>query len=47
MDTSGFPKKQGLYDPKLEKEACGVGFVVNLRGLTSHKVKINIQNNLN
>ena len=20
------PKKQGLYDPELEKDACGVGF---------------------
>ncbi|GFS78041.1 glutamate synthase [Nephila pilipes] len=38
METFGFPSKQGLYDPNFEKEACGVGFVVNLSGLTSHKL---------
>ncbi|GFR32444.1 glutamate synthase 1, chloroplastic [Trichonephila clavata] len=38
MEMSGFPSRQGLYDPNLEKEACGVGFVVNLSGLTSHKL---------
>jgi len=24
------PKKQGLYDPAHEHDACGVGFVVNI-----------------
>ena len=28
----------GLYDPALEKEACGVGFVVQVDGIRSHKV---------
>ena len=25
----GLPVKQGLYDPHLEHDACGIGFVVN------------------
>ena len=24
--AGALPKKQGLYDPDLEKDACGVGF---------------------
>jgi len=28
----GYPEKQGLYDPALEKDNCGVGFVANIRG---------------
>lgn len=24
--AGALPKKQGLYDPALEKDACGVGF---------------------
>ena len=27
-----FPPKQGLYDPRNEHDACGVGFVVNIKG---------------
>ena len=30
--SSGLPPKQGLYDPAYEKDACGVGFVVNIKG---------------
>ena len=26
------PPKQGLYDPQFEHDACGVGFVVNMKG---------------
>jgi hypothetical protein len=29
----GPPPKQGLYDPAFEKDACGVGFVVNIKGV--------------
>ncbi|KAK9447207.1 uncharacterized protein V1518DRAFT_421636 [Limtongia smithiae] len=32
------PKKQGLYDPEYEKDACGVGFVCNIKGVISHKI---------
>jgi hypothetical protein len=34
----GLPEKQGLYDPSLEKDACGVGFVVNIDGIRSQQV---------
>src|SRR5882762_11492747 len=32
------PGKQGLYDPRFEHEACGVGFVVNIKGKKSHAI---------
>lgn len=32
------PEKQGLYDPDYEKDACGVGFVANIKGTQSHKI---------
>ncbi|XP_018340972.1 PREDICTED: putative glutamate synthase [NADPH] isoform X1 [Trachymyrmex septentrionalis] len=32
------PSKQGLYDPTLEREACGVGFIVAIDGKRSHKI---------
>src|SRR6266699_5639836 len=32
------PGKQGLYDPQFEHDACGVGFVVNIRGEKSHTI---------
>ncbi len=28
----GLPPKQGLYDPRYEKDGCGIGFVVNIKG---------------
>ncbi|NKB67510.1 MAG: glutamate synthase large subunit [Candidatus Latescibacteria bacterium] len=34
----GFPPKQGLYDPNKEKDACGIGFVVNIKGQKSHQI---------
>ena len=30
------PKKQGLYDPKNEHDACGVGFVAHIKGVKRH-----------
>ncbi|MCP4315316.1 MAG: glutamate synthase large subunit [Hyphomicrobiales bacterium] len=36
--TSGFPAKQGLYDPRNEHDACGVGFVAHMRGEQSHQI---------
>jgi glutamate synthase (ferredoxin) len=35
---TGHPVAQGLYDPRFEHEACGVGFVVNLKGRKSHAI---------
>ena len=26
------PEAQGLYDPRHEHDACGIGFVANIRG---------------
>ncbi len=34
----GPPAKQGLYDPSYEHEACGVGFVVDMKGRKSHRI---------
>lgn len=34
----GLPKKQGLYDPRNEHDACGVGFVAHLKGKKSHQI---------
>ena len=38
---SDLQKPQGLYDPALEHDACGVGFVVNVKGKKSHSILIN------
>ncbi|MGB5077068.1 MAG: glutamate synthase large subunit [Sphingorhabdus sp.] len=32
----GFPPKQGLYDPRDEHDACGVGFIANIKGIKTH-----------
>src|SRR5580698_8761654 len=32
------PAKQGLYDPRNEHDACGVGFVANIKGARSHEI---------
>ncbi len=32
------PGRQGLYDPRNEHDACGVGFVANIRGRKSHGI---------
>src|SRR6266436_1318532 len=34
----GQPPAQGLYDPRHEHDACGVGFVVNIKGKKSHTI---------
>ena len=33
-----YPQQQGLYDPRNEHDACGVGFVVNIKGEKSHGI---------
>lgn len=38
MNVPGLPPKQGLYDPQHEKDACGVGFVVDIKGQRSHQI---------
>jgi glutamate synthase (ferredoxin) len=32
------PPRQGLYDPQFEHDACGLGFVVNMKGKKSHQL---------
>jgi glutamate synthase (NADPH) large chain len=34
MDAAGF----GLFDPTLEKDSCGVGFIADIKGRKSHKI---------
>src|SRR3954464_6650847 len=34
----GPPPKQGLYDPQFEHDACGVGFVVDIKGRKSNAI---------
>ena len=36
----GFPEKTGLYDPAMEKDSCGVGFVSNIKGNPSHEIML-------
>ncbi len=38
MSYSTFPEKQGLYDPRNEHDACGVGFFANIKGHKSHSI---------
>ena len=34
----GTPPPQGLYDPALDKDACGVGFIADIKGRKSHLI---------
>ncbi|MCJ9761429.1 glutamate synthase large subunit, partial [Agrobacterium sp. SHOUNA12C] len=36
--AAGIPRKQGLYDPRNEHDACGVGFVAHMKGQKSHQI---------
>jgi glutamate synthase (NADPH/NADH) large chain len=36
--ASGIPAAQGLYDPRNEHDACGVGFIANMKGQKSHQI---------
>ncbi|MDD5069520.1 MAG: glutamate synthase large subunit [Candidatus Omnitrophica bacterium] len=38
MKYTHFPHNQGLYDSSYEKDACGVGFVCNIKGLRSNNI---------
>ncbi|MEZ0268449.1 MAG: glutamate synthase large subunit [Phycisphaerae bacterium] len=33
-----YPPAQGLYDPSFEKDACGVGFICQMKGIASHQL---------
>ncbi len=34
----GLPAAQGFYDPRNEHDACGIGFVANIKGQKSHDI---------
>jgi glutamate synthase (NADPH/NADH) large chain/glutamate synthase (ferredoxin) len=34
----GFPKPQGLYDPRFEKDGCGIGLIADIPGRASHGI---------
>jgi glutamate synthase (NADPH/NADH) large chain len=34
----GAPAACGLYDPTLDKDSCGVGFIADIKGRKSHKI---------
>ena len=38
MNVPGLPRQQGLYDPQHERDSCGIGFVVNIKGQQSHEI---------
>lgn len=38
MSHKALPPKQGLYDPRNEHDACGVGFVADIKGRKSRKI---------
>ena len=38
MNQIVIPPKQGLYDPQYEHDACGLGFVVHVKGQKSHDI---------
>src|SRR5216684_4048996 len=35
---SSLPEASGLYDPRFEHDACGVSFVVDIKGRPSHDI---------
>ncbi|NIP86129.1 MAG: hypothetical protein GTO03_11405, partial [Planctomycetales bacterium] len=35
---NGRPPRRGLYDPALEHDSCGVGFVAHIKGQQSHQI---------
>src|SRR5690242_15920825 len=35
---NGLPAAQGLYDPRFEHDACGVGFICHMKGKASHDI---------
>jgi len=40
MSQSTLPTRQGLYDPRNEHDACGVGFIVHIKGQKSHAMSV-------
>ncbi|MGF1641227.1 MAG: glutamate synthase large subunit [Rhodospirillales bacterium] len=38
MNDRALPARQGLYDPRNEHDACGIGFVANIKNRKSHDI---------
>ncbi|TPW29953.1 glutamate synthase large subunit [Pararhizobium mangrovi] len=36
--ASALPPRQGMYDPRKEHDACGVGFVAQMKNVASHQI---------
>ena len=36
--NTGPPARQGLYDPRFEHDACGIGFVADVKGRRSNQI---------
>jgi glutamate synthase domain-containing protein 1 len=50
MKQTGLPQKQGLYNPRNEHDACGIGFVAHIKGKPTHEIvrqALNVLCNLN
>jgi len=37
-DLAGLPAARGLYDPRNEHDACGVGFIAQMKNVKSHQI---------
>src|SRR5438128_542807 len=40
MAEAGYPPRQGLYDPALEHDSCGFGFVADIKGRPSRDIVV-------
>lgn len=38
MRSYALPSAQGLYDPTNEHDACGIGFLANIKNRKSHEL---------
>ncbi|WP_432402036.1 glutamate synthase large subunit [Wukongibacter sp. M2B1] len=38
MNVLGLPEKQGLYNPNMERDSCGVGFIADISGKKSNEI---------
>lgn len=38
MSFNRLPAKQGLYDPRQEHDACGIGVLAHIKGVPSHQI---------
>ena len=36
---TGLPPAQGLYEPRHEHDACGIGFVASIKGQRTHETR--------